>query len=464
MKRFASFFAGFLTTFLLGVSIASAASVSWSQTEGALHSPDTSFGSRNASANVYGPVMNFEYRAYVRNADTGEIITPGSTVAAGTELEFSFDGHQSSDISWVGSGGAYDSPYGEWREGATAPTRQCHTDDFVMSGWSNTNGGFGYGNYSMYVNMTVHPPTKTVTGVSGLSCGTPASDGSVVCTATGSGPVPATFSFAETYGKFYPQIKSGSQCRTYNYPMSISKTTWQYAYGTSLPIPAQAISYPIIVAPEEGEAPSAPSVNAVSGSQCITGESFSVSMRATDADGDSLRYGIDWDNDDEVDQFVPASGYVPSGTTQTASRTFVIAEEKTIQVLAQDNNGNSSGWEQFTFDCADPALPDDDGEFGGDDGEGGGDGIPEEADVTFRALPSMVRFGDTTRLTWSAINVNSCSVSGGGVVGSGTASPEGGLETNPIEEQTTFTLTCAGDSGSITKSATVNILPVWNEQ
>lgn len=444
--------------------VANATSVSWNITEGALHSPDTSFGSRNASANVYNPVMSFEYRAYVKNADTGEIIIPGGTVAVGTRLEFSFDTHQSSDVSWVGSGGAYDSPYGEWRSGATAPTRQCHADDFVMSGWSNTNGGFGYGNYSMYVNMAVHPPIKTVLGLSGLSCDTPASDGSVVCTANGSGTIPAEFSFDETYAKFYPQIKSGTQCRVYNQPMSISHTTWQYAYGTSLSIPEKTISYPIVIAGEEGSEPNDPSVSAALGGQCIVGTPFSITMSATDADGDSVRYGIDWDADDSIDQFAPASGYVSSGTSQTATRTYSEAGDKTIQVLAQDQHGYSSGWSEFSFSCDEEALDDGGFEDGGE-GEGEGDGgLAPEPDVTFRALPSMVRFGDTTRLSWSAVNVDSCAVSGGGVVASGTSSPEGGFETNPIEAQTTFTLMCTGEGGSITKNATVNILPVWNEQ
>lgn len=469
-RRF--FFVALCTLFVSTPLLAGAASVSWTLQEGSLHSPDNSFGRLNASANVYGPVMNFEYRAYVRNAGTGAIITPGSTVAAGTELEFSFDAHQSSDISWVGSGGAYDSPYGEWRAGATAPTRQCHTDDFVMSGWSNTNGGFGYGNYSMYVNMTVNPPTQTVTGVSGLSCGAPASDGSVVCTASGSGSVPASFSFAETYGKFYPQIQSGSQCRAYNYPMSISETTWQYAYGTSLTIPAQTISYPILVAAveEENSTPSTPTVSAQNGAACIIDSPYTLLFSSTDSDGDTLRYLIDWDNDGSADQVVPPSGYVSSGTTQSASRTFTIAGEKIVKVLAEDSNGATSAWRTHTFSCTEAADEGSGSTDGEGDGEGDGGSLPPEATLSIRAIPSIVRIGEQTTIRWEASAVSSCSVTGtngDSLPAEGQTLPiPGEALSTAITGQTTYTLSCIeSETGATeTATATVNILPIFQEQ
>jgi len=49
---------------------------------------------------------------------------------------------------------------------------------------------------------------------------------------------------------------------------------------------------------------------------------------------------------------VPPSGYVSSGTTQTASRTYSTEGEKTVKVLAQDDRGLSSPWSTLTFQCS----------------------------------------------------------------------------------------------------------------
>ena len=54
-----------------------------------------------------------------------------------------------------------------------------------------------------------------------------------------------------------------------------------------------------------------------------------------------------------LDQWVPATGYVPSGSTQSASRTYSTEGTKTVKVLAQNQNGNSSGWATLSFSCAD---------------------------------------------------------------------------------------------------------------
>ncbi len=85
------------------------------------------------------------------------------------------------------------------------------------------------------------------------------------------------------------------------------------------------------------------------------------------------------------------------------------------------------------------------------------------------ARPSLVRVGDTTKIYWNIENVvdSSCSVEGtNGDSWSGSAfSGTAGKTTNQIMSHTVFTLMCTGvDSSTFTETATVSIIPVFQEQ
>ncbi|MBI4080046.1 hypothetical protein HY414_02390, partial [Candidatus Kaiserbacteria bacterium] len=108
----------------------------------------------------------------------------------------------------------------------------------------------------------------------------------------------------------------------------------------------------------------------VSGSaQCTIGIAYSISITATDPDLDDIKYGVDWDANGTVDQFAPSSGYVPSGTSETVSRTYATEGSKTVKVMAIDENGLTSGWTTLTFSCADEGS----GAQGEGEDLGGGD-------------------------------------------------------------------------------------------
>jgi len=53
-------------------------------------------------------------------------------------------------------------------------------------------------------------------------------------------------------------------------------------------------------------------------------------MSTTDPQSDNIRYGIDWNADGSVDEWIPETGYVPTGTQETASRTYALAGAKTV--------------------------------------------------------------------------------------------------------------------------------------
>ena len=73
--------------------------------------------------------------------------------------------------------------------------------------------------------------------------------------------------------------------------------------------------------------------------------------------------------------------------------------------------------------------------------------------------------GNTTKVNWSATNVQSCTVSGQtGDTWSGLQSILGGNVSKPITGETTYTLSCiALDGSTLTKSATVKIIPTFQE-
>jgi len=85
--------------------------------------------------------------------------------------------------------------------------------------------------------------------------------------------------------------------------------------------------------------------------------------------------------------------------------------------------------------------------------------------LDLRAIPSLVRSGNTTKVHWSTQCVVSCSVSGSnGDAWSGLTSPLGGETSRPITAETTYTLSCrALDGATLTKSATVRIIPTFQE-
>jgi hypothetical protein len=150
----------------------------------------------------------------------------------------------------------------------------------------------------------------------------------------------------------------------------------------------------------------------------------------------------------------------------TASRTYAVGGSKTLKVLAQDANGLNSGWATLSFNCAASATVGiNENDNGGSDASGGGGAVQLLPDLDLRVIPSLVRSGNTTKVNWSSTNVKSCTVSGqNGDTWSGLLSALGGETSKAITGETTYTLSClALDGATITKSATVRILPTFQE-
>lgn len=92
--------------------------------------------------------------------------------------------------------------------------------------------------------------------------------------------------------------------------------------------------------------------------------------------------------------------------------------------------------------------------------------MPAPSVISWQVAPLLVPSGNTTHVSWEVRNVSSCSVSG--TNGDSWTGLTGAEVSGPINTQTVFTLHCIALAGSgaanVTRSATVNIVPVFQEK
>lgn len=79
--------------------------------------------------------------------------------------------------------------------------------------------------------------------------------------------------------------------------------------------------------------------------------------------------------------------------------------------------------------------------------------------VAISASPTRVLIGANSQVSWSASQVNSCAISGPGL----SSTSLSGSQNVPISFQSIFTITCQTNGDSVTKSVTVNVVPVFEE-
>jgi hypothetical protein len=196
-----------------------------------------------------------------------------------------------------------------------------------------------------------------------------------------------------------------------------------------------------------------------------------------------------------MDEYVPPSGYVASGTSQNASRTYATEGQKTIKVVAQDSGGLSSGWTTLSFDCAEAPEEEEDNQctppYVCHDNDlyqrtgpqctdeifvqtcsyfcSNGACVPPsegEGSGNITATPSLVRTANTSTIRWTTSGMTECSVTEDNPTITDAWTDEDGEEqSSAITQKTVYTLTCSVEGGGqFTDSATVNIIPVFKEQ
>lgn len=87
------------------------------------------------------------------------------------------------------------------------------------------------------------------------------------------------------------------------------------------------------------------------------------------------------------------------------------------------------------------------------------------SDGTLATKPSLVRKRDTVKVIWTVEDATSCTVTGtNGDSWTATASPAGGYTSSQILQKTTYTIHCVGSGGTLDASASVTIIPEFQER
>lgn len=161
----------------------------------------------------------------------------------------------------------------------------------------------------------------------------------------GGAPVPWTWTYSATSGitpfSIAPSI--GNHTIAIWTFLSVSSVIY---YGSTPAVPFTIIdpnapTMPTITGPTTGD----PGVN----------QSFSIV--STSPSSDTIKYGIDWDNNSTVDEWVPTSGYAASGIAQTAIHQWPSVAAYIFQVKAVDSHGRYSPWRQHFIRIGWPSLP-----------------------------------------------------------------------------------------------------------
>jgi hypothetical protein len=415
------------------------------------------------------------YYADVLDDATSNPIMDNSSITVGTRIRLvpkpmPVNSLTTPDITWNFTGGVMGTPDGYW---GNSPVRFCSGNQ-VGSG-----GSISHGSVRAFIQMSVNPPTVTTNSSGSVAAVTDLGGG--VYRIDSNGAVQINFNYSGTTGRLYTQYKPQiGSCGSPNVPLSLSPRTITFNFtGVG-----------------GNNAPNAPSISGpVNGN---AGTAYNFNIQGSDPDGDTVRYGIDVDNNGTVDQWQPFSGHVASNTVRVYSRSWGSAGTYTFQALTQDFNGAQSGWTSHTITIAPvvngicgaahnlptfnpPSLglcssgsqsavtP---GSAPGPyswscTGSGGGSNDACSApylppapvvDLKVNGLdgPMVVNAGTNLNITWPSVS-NAVSCSGSGYLWAGGKSVAGGNDNIPMGNTSTlYTLTCTGPTG-LTATDTVSV-------
>ena len=314
-------------------------------------------------AGIDPSTANITYRAKLTDVLTGaEIIT--NPIPVGTRFRVQQVSHVDTDISWWGQGYGYDSPYGRWVKDAALPNVGCSPTIYLWGhGEVHAGNWIGWNNASVYGALSVNPPAPVVVNPSAnLEC-----TGNI-CKVIAPGAVSVGLQFPDTVGRYYFRYfvweknrwgDLGLGCYTPSEPMR--------TYGSNndfvLPIPAKTITF-TMKAKTPSNPPTGLTITPHPTNTNFSGESQGFSIKATDPDGDQIKYGIDWDNAGGIDQWAPGASFVvppdgvpgfkDSGDAVNPTYTWIGNGPHTFRVIAIDETGAMSKWVSYTITIKKP--------------------------------------------------------------------------------------------------------------
>jgi hypothetical protein len=321
------------------------------------------------------PNFTINYYATINNAITNSEISDGSSIPVGTKIKVAPKIFEDTDISWNGTGYGFDTPFGHWVNAADFPSAgHCKDWDFVQEVKAKDGGGW----LNVFIPFSVDPPSVSIS-TSGTTAGLSdcRSDGATLsCTVSSAGNIKLAANFSKTYGKLYYDYNGYSldpgchdkDDRAMRKAVTLNKGAGAFCTKVESGdyiqnVPAQTISFNL-TASSPNSPPSCPIITGPTIGNVNTPYDFIFT--STDPDNDQLRYNIDWDNSGSGDQYLPSSGYVNSGTSQTGNHAWTSIGGKTFQAIASDNKGNNSGWCGYTINITNVPI---NGQCGPPDGQ-----------------------------------------------------------------------------------------------
>ncbi len=325
-----------------------------------------------------GASASILYRASLINNDTGLEISDGSNLPVGTTIRIERVPAQDSDISWNGTGKAFDTPYGFWVADAGPQSRACHAEDQTYSELVVLNGVEAP--MIAYTLLDVASVNEQPVGPSAnLSCS------GNICEVIAPGPISIGMDFSATYGRFYYRYLDhpehyGGGCRAKNAQMRVitgcaipawcdpSIEPWCNDYCLShgfqvepqpydLQFPQANVTFSLNATPAGNSDPLPPTVIP----QPFTGETntaYPWTVAATDPDNDDLYYQFDWNDDGLADQ--NSGSAVNSGVSQVLSNPAGLwssAGTYTFKVRTIDVNFAVSSWTSAQITVTEPVVP-----------------------------------------------------------------------------------------------------------
>ncbi|MDZ7612077.1 MAG: hypothetical protein U5L10_04905 [Candidatus Moranbacteria bacterium] len=387
------------------------------------------------AARVGATQLSVTYRIGVLDEFTQELVDNNTTVPVGSTLVFSQSEPKISDISWNIAGHSWDTPYGYWMQDAG----DCKPGTNQNNYEKHLEGGTGQHKYSKYdldTCYSVDYPEFEINhkGTAELSC----AEGGRVCIVTAPGTINTNFTFKENDSTFYTKAKKFQDGST--------GWTGKYEYAqASHKIPEMDLDYHLQAQEtDDNNPPEAPKIEGPDVGYAHEKALNEFKFTSADPDGDRLKYGIDWDKDNRVDQWVPATDFIASGVAKAASKAWVTTGMKSFQALARDENGLSSGWAEHAIDIQDFSV---DLKVNGEDNLTGDDELKTETDLV---------------LSWDTNNIvpGSCVASGTDKDNFSGSKPDTG-ETGPFTFQKTtnhtYILTCSMKKTGVPIEDTVDL-------
>lgn len=319
-------------------------------------------------------------RAKIYDVVTGIEIPNNSIVNTGTKIEFrKYEIPYNHDILSVDDMQPSTNTWGHWTPNAAFPPGSNIPYD-PSSAYNSTCWVFNYwGSYIIpkqnnpfvsfeetsqngYLIPSAHPSPLDVVFTTGASYATfsGCNANNTICTVANPGLIKARVYFMPTNIKYYFRYNPGTVGFVIMHT-PIPGIPNPYCIGNNIPLKndlgvtdwftgKRSVTFNLTAVGAPNTAPNTPTFT-LAPTTGSTGINYTFKFKASDPDGDTIRYEIDWNNDGVVNQIVPGS-YVASNTVGSASKSWASAGTHTFKVRAIDSTGSRSGWVSHTINIS----------------------------------------------------------------------------------------------------------------